>query len=154
MKLMCVFIVLTIDEKDQNKVTAYIVNNKSKQEFYPPQGQYADKVKAEPLHYTNNAWQQWFLSLLMVAMPMTNQKAANSVSSLPKLAVLSLFLTHLKYTVKCDRLHKNICDWFAEKRKKGLDFSYRFTGKNLTHPQANVKMYATHVVIIHILIMN
>ena len=142
MKLMCIFIVLTIDEKDRNKVTAYIASNKSRQEFYPPLGQYADRVKAEPLHNTNNAWQQWFLSLLTVAMSMTNLKAANSVSSLPKLAVLSLFLTHLKYTVKCDRLHKNICNWFAEKRKKGLGFSYRFTGKNLAHPEADVKVYA------------
>ncbi len=93
-------------------------------------------MKAEPLHNTNNAWQKWFIFLLTVAMSMTNQKclkAADSVSSLPKLAVLSLFLTHLKETVKCDRLHKNICNWFSEKRKKGLGFSYRFTGKNLTH---------------------
>ena len=30
--------------------------------------------------------------------------------------------------MKCGRLYKNFCRWFSEKRKKGLPYSYRFTG--------------------------
>lgn len=119
---------------DRSKVTAFIANNRSRQEFDPPLGKFADKIKAEPLHNTNNAWQQWFLILLTVAMTLTEQKclkAATSISDLPKSAALSLFLTRLKDTAKCGRLHKNICNWFVEKRKKNLKFSYRFTGKEL-----------------------
>ena len=38
------------------------------------------------------------------------------------------FLKCVCETVKCGRLYNSFLRWFSEKRKKGIQFSYRFTG--------------------------
>ena len=43
--------------KQRSHITKIIAQNKSRQEFVPPSGKYVDLLKAEPLHNTNNAWQ-------------------------------------------------------------------------------------------------
>ena len=88
-------------------------------------------MKAEPLHNTNNAWQSWFLPPLTIVMPNTNQnhlKAATTVSDLPDSPPLLALLRCLKDTLKCGRQHKTFLSLVSEKRKKGISFSYRFTG--------------------------
>ena len=117
--------------KQRNEVTKFIAQNKSRQEFVPPLGKYVDLLKAEPLHNTNNAWQSWFLTALAIVMHYTHQnhlKAATAVSDLPDSSPLLTFLKCLKDTLKCGRLYKAFLRWFSEKRKKGISFSYRFTG--------------------------
>ena len=117
--------------KQRNEVTKFIAQNKSRQEFVPPLGKYVDLLKAEPLHNTTNAWQSWFLTALAIVMHYTNQnhlKAATAVSDLPDSSPLLAFLKCLKDTLKCGRLYKAFLRWFSEKRKKGISFSYRFTG--------------------------
>ena len=117
--------------KQRNEVTKFIAQNKSRQEFVPPLGKYVDLLKAEPLHNTNNAWQSWFLTALAIVMHYTHQnhlKAATAVSDLPDSSPLLTFLKCLKDTLKCGRLYKAFLQWFSEKRKKGISFSYRFTG--------------------------
>ena len=117
--------------KQRNEVTKFIAQNKSRQEFVPPLGKYVDLLKAEPLHNTNNAWQSWFLTALAIVMHYTHQnhlKAATAVSDLPDSSPLLTFLKCLKVTLKCGRLYKAFLRWFSEKRKKGISFSYRFTG--------------------------
>ena len=56
--------------KQRSKVTKFISQNKSRQEFSPPLGKYVDIIKPEPLHNTNNAWQQWS-AILSVAIQYT-----------------------------------------------------------------------------------
>lgn len=90
-----------------------------------------DLVKAEPLHNTNNAWQQWFSALLTLAMQYTDQaklKTATAVSDLPNTSPVVAFLNCVRGTAKCGRLYNSFNRWFSEKRKKGISFSYRFTG--------------------------
>ena len=119
------------DGKQRGEVTKLIAKEKSRQEFVPPLGKYVDCIKAEPLHNTNNAWQQWFLALLTVVMQYTSQaqlKASTVVSDLPIASPLVLFLKCVRETVKCGRLYNGFLRWFSEKRKKGVQFSYRFTG--------------------------
>ena len=90
-----------------------------------------DLAKAEPLHNTNNAWQHWFPALLPVAMQYSDQvkmKTATVVSDLPNSSPLVALLKCIRGTVKCGRLCNSINRWFSEKRKKGISFSYRFTG--------------------------
>ena len=55
-------------------------------------------------------------------------KAAVVLSDLPTSCPLVTFFNCVKERMKCGRLYKNFCCWFSEKRKKGLQFSYRFTG--------------------------
>ena len=88
-------------------------------------------AKAEPLHNTNNAWQQWFSALLTMAMQYTDQAklhTATVVLDLPNSSPLVTFLKCVWETVKCGRLCNSLNRWFSGKRKKGISFSYRFTG--------------------------
>ena len=122
--------------KQRGDVTKFIAHNKSRQEFAPPIGKYVDLFKAEPLHNTNNAWQHWFTIALTIAMQYTNQnslRSATVVADLPITSPLISFLNCVKETLKCGRLHKNVLRWFSEKRKKGIQFSYRFTGLESKH---------------------
>ena len=122
--------------KHRGEVTKFIAQNKSRQEYVPPLGKYVDLFKAEPLHNTNNAWQHWFLAALAITMQYTNQsqlKSATVVPDLPLNSPLVLFLNCVRDTLKCGRLYKNFLRWFSEKRKKGIPFSYRFTGLESKH---------------------
>ena len=118
------------DGKQRGEVTKFISANKSRQEFPPPLGKYVDCIKPEPLHNVNNGWQHWFKMCLTVAMQYTdaNQlKASTSLSDLPNSCPLIQFCNCVKDSMKCGRLFKNFSRWFAEKRKKNIQFSYRFT---------------------------
>ena len=88
-------------------------------------------ANAEPLHNTNNAWQQWFSALLTMAMQYTDQAklhTATVVLDLPNSSPLITFLRCVWETVKCGRPCNSLNRWFSGKRKKGISFSYRFTG--------------------------
>ena len=61
--------------KSRTKVTTFIANQKSRQEFDPPLGKFIDKAKVEPLHTSNNAWQHLFQQIFLIAMKLTNQEA-------------------------------------------------------------------------------
>ena len=119
------------DGKERSKVTEFISKQKSRQEFYPPLGKFVNLIKAEPLHNTNNAWQRWFMYLLTVVMQYTDAAKLKSVTSfldMPDNSPVAKFLTRVKETAKCGRLYNSFVRWFGEKRKKGISFSYRFTG--------------------------
>ena len=108
-----------------------ISKKKSRQEFIPPLGKFVNLIKAEPLHNTNNAWQQWFTTLLTVVMQHTDNSQLQSGTTLPDMPdalPLIKFLTYLRDTAKCSRLYNSFQRWFGKKRKKGISFSYRFTG--------------------------
>ena len=98
----------------------------------PPLGKCIDKAKVEPLHTCNNAWQHLFQQMFVIGMKLTNQeviKKADTFEDLPCTSSLKKFVTCLEQLVKCKRLCNNIRKWYNEKRKKGQDFTYRFTGK-------------------------
>ena len=64
-------------------------------------------------------------------MQYTNQaqlKASTVFSDLPVSSPVTTFLKCVRETVKCGRLYNSFLRWFSEKRKKGIQFSYRFTG--------------------------
>lgn len=118
--------------KDRTKVTTFIAKQKSRQEFEPPLGKFVDKAKVEPLHTCNNAWQHLFQQIFVIAMKLTKQeilKKADTFEELPSTCDFKKFVTCLEQLVTCKRLCNNICKWYNEKRKKGQDLSYRFTGK-------------------------
>lgn len=117
--------------KQRGDVTKFIAHSKSRQEFVPVLGKYVDRIKPDPLHNVNNGWQHWFSICLAVAMQYTNAnqlKVAVVLTDLPHSCPLVKFLNCLKEGAKCGRLYKTFCRWFSEKRKKGIQFSYRFTG--------------------------
>ena len=118
--------------KTRTKVTTFIANQKSRQEFEPPLGKFIDKANVEPLHTSNNAWQHLFQQFFVIAMKLTNQqvlKKADTFEALPSTCAFKKFVACLEQLLKCKRLCNNISKWYNEKRKKGQDLSYRFTGK-------------------------
>ena len=101
-----------------------------RQEFVPLSGKYVDLLKVEPLHSTNNVWQNWFSAALSAVMQYTNQSHLNAettVSDLLDSSPLLAVLKCLEDKVKHGRLHKAFLRWFTEKQKKGIIFSYGFT---------------------------
>ena len=119
------------ENKERNKVTALMAKEKSRQEHAPSLGKYVDFVKAEPLHNTNNAWQQLFTFMLAIAMHYTNPKELKAVTELTELsssAPIVQFIYCIRNVVKCGRLFKSFSRGFREKRKNKISFSYRFTG--------------------------
>lgn len=108
--------------KQRSKVTKFTSQNKSRQEFPSPLGKYVDIIKPEPLHNTNNAWQQWFSAILSVAIqytPCNQLNAATLLSELPSSCVLIKFCKCVKESLKCVGLFNSFARWFSEKRKKG-----------------------------------
>ena len=78
----------------------------------------------------HNAWQNWFSAALSVVIQYTDQshlKAETTVSDLPDSSPLLAVLKCLKDNVKCGRFHNAFLQWFSEKQKKGMTFSYGFT---------------------------
>ena len=123
---------------NRSEVTKFIASEKSRQEFTPPLGKYVDQVKAEPLHVTNNAWQHWFMLVFSIVIQYTNTsqlKSSTALSDMPISSTLIIFFECLRVKAKCTRLCNAIKRWFSEKRPRGIEFSYRFTGlesKNLS----------------------
>lgn len=96
--------------KQGSEVTKLISKEKSRQEFIPPLGKFVNLIKAEPLHNTNNAWQQWFTTLLTVVMQYTDDsqlKSATTLSDMPDTSPLIEFLTCVRETAKCSRLYNS-----------------------------------------------
>lgn len=60
--------------------------------------------------------------------PCNQLNAATLLSELPSSCVLIKFCKCVKESLKYVRLFNSFARWFSEKRKKGLTFSYRFTG--------------------------
>ena len=54
--------------KQRSHITKFIAQNKLRQEFVPLLGKYVDLLKVEPLHSTNNAWQNWVSAALSVVI--------------------------------------------------------------------------------------
>lgn len=117
----------------RSDITKFIAQKKSRQESIPPLGKYVNNIKAEPLHITNNAWQQWFMHIFAIAMQYTDKshlKSATALPDMPHSSTFIVFLECLRETVQCGRLYNAIRRWFSEKRGKGIEFSYRFTGSD------------------------
>ncbi|XP_048585311.1 uncharacterized protein LOC125568043 [Nematostella vectensis] len=96
----------------RKKITEYIASNNSRQEFYPPLGKFVKYLYPEPLHNSNNAWQQWNLDVLNTAIHLTNKadinKANGNITLLPKHSALAKYMSLLKDTIKAGRLYKKV----------------------------------------------
>ena len=115
----------------RSKVTQFIANKKSRQEFEPLIGNLCDKEVVEPLHLKNNGVQHLHSKLLDLAISFSNiPDKISSLLDLPPSSAISRYLKALESDVKAGRLKKQIGKWILEDRPKDKDFSYRLTGKD------------------------
>ena len=115
----------------RTKVTQFIANKKSRQEFEPLIGELCDKELVEPLHLKNNGVQHLHSMLLDLAISSSKLPVKiSSLSDLPTTSAISRYLKALKCDVKAGRLEKQLGKWMLEDRSKDKGFSYRLTGKD------------------------
>ena len=115
----------------RSKVTQFIANKKSRQEFEPPISTLYDKEVVEPLHLKNNGVQHLQSMLLDLAISSSNiPDKISSLSDLPPSSALFRYLKALESDVKAGQLEKQIGKCILEDRPKDKDFSYRLTGKD------------------------
>ena len=115
----------------RKKVTSFISDKKSRQEFVPLIGQFIDRAHIEPLHPKNNACQQLFRRILYESIGKSAlDKSVVQFDQVPKSAPFSRLVTCLQKTAKLSRLAKKVKNWFNETQGSGNDFQYRFAGQD------------------------
>ena len=92
----------------REKITPFISQQKSRQEFPPPVGNFVDKAKAEPLHLKNNAWQQWNSSVLKYALSRTDVSNCHTVFDVPPNSCFGKYYHCIRFVVKATRLAKKL----------------------------------------------
>ena len=102
------------------KVTSFIVQKHSHQEFEPVVGKLIDRAHKDPLHLKNNACER------------AHQELLSEVIAMSKLPAHSPFKRYIAAMRACglSRLAKKVTKWFDDTKANGKSFDYRFTGKD------------------------
>ena len=97
----------------RNKITSFISDQKSRQEFVPLIRQFIDRAHIEPLHPNNNACQQLFGRILYESIGKSAlDKSVENLEQVPNCAPFSRLVNCL------------------QNKGSGSDFQYRFTGQD------------------------
>ena len=67
----------------REKITKFVSQSKSRQEFVPLLAEYINKATAEPLHLKNDAWQHWHEAVMTYAPSQSNVEKCQSLSQVP-----------------------------------------------------------------------
>ena len=119
------------DSTKRSKVTTFIANKKSRQEFIPPLGLLINKIHVEPLHLKNNACALAHRYLLNEVLLISNISCSvKSFSHLQSTSAFAKYVLTMKRKCQLSRLANKIIKWFNECRSDGKTFDYRFTGKD------------------------
>ena len=103
------------EKPKRSKVTQFIANKRSRQEFKPFIGKLCDKEVVEPLHLKNNGEQYLHKMLLDVAISSSNlPKTLNSLSELPPNGAITRYLKAMEIDVKTGRMKKQLGKWLLE----------------------------------------
>ena len=113
---------------ERDKTLKFMKEEETRQEFKPILGELIDNAYAEPLHNTNNAWQQYNNLLLKEAINKSQFPSNAKLGELPEGNVFRKFVYAIKNDVKATRVFKKIRKWFNNGMKG--TFEYRFTGKD------------------------
>ena len=115
------------EKTKQTKITTFIANNKSRQEFEPMIGRLIDKAHVDPLHVKNNACQLLHQELMYESIKKSSPEKFENV---PIHCPFSNFVCALQTKCRLSRLAKKIIRWFNETKAEGKHFDYRFTGQD------------------------
>ena len=104
----------------RNKVLDKMRKLKCRQEFEPLLGKLIDKAYAEPLHNSNNAWQQFNLGLLEEAIGRSaGLQKSMKYKDIPADCVFKTYMKTLRNFVRANRVFKKIRKWFNPSGTKG-----------------------------------
>ncbi|XP_028408827.1 uncharacterized protein LOC114531418 [Dendronephthya gigantea] len=113
----------------RSKVTSFIAQLKSRQEFQPIVGRLIDRAHVDLLHLKNNACALTHRLLLheVIAMSKLGQKV-NSFAQVPSNSPFKMYILSMR-ECNLSRLATKIIKWFDETGANGKSFEYHFTGK-------------------------
>ena len=115
----------------RSKVTSFIAEMGSRQEFEPLLGEIIDRAQVDPLHLKNNACALVHRYLLEEVMMLSNlPNSVKTFSQISRTSPISTFIEILKTKCHLSRLANGIVKWFNETRGDGKPFDYRFTGRD------------------------
>lgn len=114
----------------RSKLTAFIAQKCSRQEFVQPVGELIDRAHVEPLHLKSNACAYAHRQLLHEVIALSNLSNSVSFSQIPSNCPFSKYIKTMRAQCHLSRLAKQIVRWFDETRHGGKDFDYRLTGKD------------------------
>ncbi|CAB4033702.1 Hypothetical predicted protein [Paramuricea clavata] len=115
----------------RGKITTFIADEKSRQEFEPLLGHFLDRAHIDPLHVKNNACQQIFKLILYHSIGKSNITSnVAHFNDLSNSTSFSRLVNCLLKTAKLVRLAKKVKRWFNDTKATGQDFKYRFTGQD------------------------
>ena len=113
----------------RSKVTSFIAEKQSRQEFSPRIGKLINKAHVEPLHLKNNACALMFKHVLLFSIEKSElSKSINEFSKVSNLSPFARLISSLKNQCNMSRLAK-IMRWFDERKGNPKSFDYRFTGQ-------------------------
>ncbi|XP_064651552.1 uncharacterized protein LOC135502540 isoform X1 [Lineus longissimus] len=120
------------------KITKFIAQQQSRQEFAPVLRKYTDKCYIDPLHVKNNACQQMNNLLMMEVINLTKEAVLKKNLDCPEFvdSPIGRYLSALKNEIKAGKLHHRICKWYKEVQtqlsRKGVasKCTVRFTGED------------------------
>ena len=115
----------------RSKVTAFIAQKCSRQEFVPLLGDVIDRAHAEPLHLKNNACALAHRYVLHEVVANSNlPHSVSSFSQVPPNSPFGKYIMTMRTRCHLSRLAKQIIRWFDDTKAEGKEFDYRFTGKD------------------------
>jgi hypothetical protein len=110
-----------------NKITSFIVQKSSHQEFVPLVGKLIDQAHVDPPHLKKNACALAHRYLLNEIISISHLE---SITSFSQVLASSPFGRYIYTMCNLTRLAKQIVRWFNETKAEGKQFDYRFTGKD------------------------
>lgn len=115
----------------RSKITTFIAQKCSRQEFVPLMGEIIDKAHVEPLHLKNNACALAHRYLLHHVIKNSNlSDLVSSFSRVPPNSPFGKYIMTMRTRCNLSRLAKQIIRWFNETKATGKEFDYRFTGRD------------------------
>lgn len=117
----------------RSKITAFISQQKSRQEFVPILGKCVDRIHVDPLHLKNNACAHAHRQFLCELLNQCSRDVSgfSSFSKLPPHSKMVRYVQTLRTKCNLPRVAKKVIKWFEDSKGSQKDsFDYGFTGKD------------------------
>ena len=118
------------EKTKRTKITKFIADNKSRQEFEPRIGRLISKAHVDPLHVKNNACQLLHQELMYESIAKSSLGSVSKFENIPINCPFSNFVSALQTKCHLSRLANKVIRWFNETKAEGKQFDYRFTGRD------------------------
>ena len=115
----------------RNKITTFIAEKQSYQEFVPLVGSLIDRARVEPMHFKNNACALTHRYLLNHAIRISHlTDTVTLFSHVPPGSSFGKYITVMRTKCKLSRLANQVVRWFNQTKGSCKEFDYRFTWRD------------------------